>query len=92
MCLAIPGKVLEAFNRGEMRIAKVQFGGIVREASLDYTPQAKVGDYVLVHVGFAISTVDAEEAERTYQLLEEMDQLTELNAPIVDEASARKPQ
>jgi hydrogenase expression/formation protein HypC len=75
-----------------MRMAKVQFGGIVREASLDYVPNAKVGDYVLVHVGFAISTVDAEEAARTYQLLEEMDQLTELHAPVVDEVSARKPQ
>jgi len=92
MCLAIPGKVLEEFDRCGMRMAKVQFGGIVREASLDYTPEAKVGDYVLVHVGFAISTVDAEEAARTYQLLEEMDQLTELDTPVVDEISARKPQ
>jgi hydrogenase expression/formation protein HypC len=75
-----------------MRMAKVQFGGIVREASLDYVPAAKVGDYVLVHVGFAISTVDAEEAARTYQALEELDQLTELHAPVVDEISARKPQ
>lgn len=92
MCLAIPGKVLEEFERNGMRMAKVQFGGIVREASLDYVPAAQIGDYVLVHVGFAISTVDAEEAERTYRLLEEMDQLTELQAPVVDEISARKPQ
>lgn len=63
-------------------MAKVQFGGIVREASLDYVPAAKVGDYVLVHVGFAISTVDPEEAARTYRLLEEMEQLSELNAPL----------
>jgi hydrogenase expression/formation protein HypC len=75
-----------------MRMAKVQFGGIIREASLDYVPEAKVGDYVLVHVGFAISTVDPEEAVRTYRLLEDMDQLTELSAPVVDEISARKPQ
>jgi hydrogenase expression/formation protein HypC len=92
MCLAIPGKVLEEFERGGMRMAKVQFGGIVREASLDYVPAARIGDYVLVHVGFAISTVNAEEAERTYRLLQEMDQLTELDAPVVTEASARKPQ
>ena len=92
MCLAIPGKVLDEFDRNGMRMARVQFGGIVREASLDYVPAAKVGDYVLVHVGFAISTVDAHEAARTYQLLEDMDQLTELNAPVVDEVSARKPQ
>jgi hydrogenase expression/formation protein HypC len=92
MCLAIPGKVLEEFGCGGMRIAKVQFGGIVREASLDYVPEAKIGDYVLVHVGFAISIIDPEEAERTYTLLKELDQLTELEAPIVDEVSARKPQ
>lgn len=92
MCLAIPGRVLEEFDRDGMRMARVQFGGIVREASLDYVPAAKTGDYVLVHVGFAISTVDAEEAARTYQLLQDMDQLTELNAPVVDEITARKPQ
>jgi hydrogenase expression/formation protein HypC len=75
-----------------MRMAKVQFGGIVREAALDYVPAAKVGDYVLVHVGFAISTVNAEEAERTYRLLEEMDQLTELSAPVVEEVSSKEQQ
>ncbi len=57
-------------------MAKVQFGGIVREACLEYAPETQSGDYVLVHVGFAISRVDEEEAERTYQVLEEMDQLT----------------
>ena len=86
MCLAIPGKVLEEFESRGLRMAKVQFGGIVREAALDYVPDAKPGDYVLVHVGFAISIVDAEEAERTYKLLEEMDQLSELDAPFIDEA------
>ena len=92
MCLAIPGKIVERIERNGMRMARVQFGGIVREASLDYVPTADVGDYVLVHVGFAISTVDAEEAARTYQLLEQMDQLTELHAPVVDEVSAKNPQ
>jgi hydrogenase expression/formation protein HypC len=92
MCLAIPGKVLEEFEQGGMRMAKIQFGGIVREASLDYVPAANVGDYVLVHAGCAISIVDADEAARTYELLEQMDQLTELEAPVVDEVSARKPQ
>ncbi len=92
MCLAIPGKVLEEFEQRGMRMATIQFGGIVREASLDYTPEAKVGDYVLVHVGFAISRVDAEEAARTYQALEELGQLTELDAPVIDDESARKSQ
>ena len=78
MCLAVPGKVTEAFERGGMRMARVQFGGITREACLEYVPETQVGDYVLVHVGFAISRVDEAEALRTYQLLEEMGQLAEL--------------
>ncbi|HTU49948.1 MAG TPA: HypC/HybG/HupF family hydrogenase formation chaperone [Acidobacteriaceae bacterium] len=85
MCLAIPGKVIEAFDQGGMRMARVQFGGIIREACLEYVPDTRVGEYVLVHVGFAISKVDEEEAHRTYQILEDMDQLSELMAPVVDE-------
>jgi hydrogenase expression/formation protein HypC len=80
MCLAIPGKVVECFQKGDLRMARVQFGGIVREACLEYVPEAQVGDYVLVHVGFALSRIDEEEAFRTYALLEELDQLTELEA------------
>ena len=89
MCLAIPGKVIESFEKNGMRMAKVQFGGITREACLEYVPDTKVGEYVLVHVGFAISKVDEEEAQRTYQLLQEMDQLTELMAPVVDAYGSR---
>jgi len=81
MCLAVPGKVLETFDRGGLRMAKVQFGGITREACLECVPEAGIGDYVLVHVGFALSVVDEEEAERTYRLLEEMGQLAELGTP-----------
>lgn len=72
MCLAIPGKIVAEELRNGLRVGRVQFGAIVREASLDYVPEAGVDDYVMVHVGFAISKVDAEEAERTYELLEEM--------------------
>jgi hydrogenase expression/formation protein HypC len=72
MCLAIPGKVISVEQNNGLRVGRVQFGGIVRQASLDFVPEAEVGDYVMVHVGFAISRVDALEAERTYQLLEEM--------------------
>jgi len=86
MCLAIPGKVLSEFQQGGMRMAKVQFGGIVRDACLEYVPETELGDYVLVHVGFAISRVDEEEAQRTYELLRELDQLSELEAPVVTEA------
>ena len=80
MCLGIPGKITEEFDAHGLRMAKVQFGGIVREACLQYVPDAKVGDYVVVHVGFAISQLDEHEALRTYQLLEEIGQLTELDA------------
>jgi len=68
-------------------MAKVQFGGIVREACLQYVPEAQTGDYVVVHVGFAISKVNEEEAARTYRLLEEMGQLAELGAPEIEEKS-----
>jgi hydrogenase expression/formation protein HypC len=85
MCLAIPGKVLETFDQHGMRMAKVQFGGIVREACLEYVPETQVGEYVLVHVGFAISRVDEEEAARTYQALQDLDQLSELESPVVEE-------
>ena len=85
MCLAIPGKVVETFDKVCMRMARVQFGGIVREVCLEYVPEAQIGDYVLVHVGFAISRIDEAEAERTYQALRDLDQLTELESPVVEE-------
>lgn len=72
MCLAIPGKILSSDRSNGVRVGRVQFGGIVRETCLDFVPEAGVGDYVIVHVGFAISVVDREEAERTYELLESM--------------------
>ncbi len=72
MCLAIPGKILSTQTEKGVRVGRVQFGGIVRSACLDFVPEAQDGDYVMVHVGFAISRVDAAEAERTYQALEEI--------------------
>jgi hydrogenase expression/formation protein HypC len=83
MCLGIPGRLLDAYDANGLRMGRVQFGGIVREACLAYVPEASVGDYVVVHVGFAISRVDQEEALRTYKLLEEMGQLSELELPPV---------
>jgi hydrogenase expression/formation protein HypC len=80
MCLAIPGKILETYDRSGVRMAKVQFGGVSRESCIEYVPEAKVGDYVLVHVGFALSVVDEEEAQKTFALLAEMGQLAELEA------------
>lgn len=81
MCLAIPGKIVGFHENHGVRMSKVDFGGITREACLEYLPHAQLGDYVLVHVGFAISKVDEEEAARTYKYLEEMNQLGELDAP-----------
>jgi hydrogenase expression/formation protein HypC len=79
MCLAIPGKVIDLRDVDGMKMARVSFGGMVKQVCMEYTPHAVAGDYVLVHVGFALSTVDAEEAERTYRLLEELGQLSELD-------------
>jgi hydrogenase expression/formation protein HypC len=72
MCLAIPGKILEISEGAGLRMGRVNFGGIVSQACLDYVPGVQVGDYVIVHVGFAISKVDREEAQRTYQMLASM--------------------
>ena len=79
MCLAIPGKIqsIESQFNGLVRMAKVSFGGIIMEASLELVPQAAIGDYVLVHVGVAISIVNEEEAKRTFQYLEEMGDVEE---------------
>jgi hydrogenase expression/formation protein HypC len=75
MCLAIPGKLTELYDSGGVTMARVDFGGIAREACLAYLPEAKVGDYVLVHAGFAISAVDEEEAKKTLEDLELMGKL-----------------
>jgi hydrogenase expression/formation protein HypC len=72
MCLAIPGKIVSSEEENGIRIGRVEFGGISRATCLDLVPEASVGDYVLVHVGFALSRVDREEAERSYAVLEAM--------------------
>lgn len=85
MCLAIPGKVVEVFDDANgVKMARVNFGGIVKQACLEYVPEVKVGNYVLVHVGFALSRVDEDEAQRTFELLQEMDQLGELDDPTIE--------
>ena len=75
MCLAVPGKLVEAHSICDSRVGVVEFGGIKRSVFLDFVPEAQVGDYVLVHVGFAISRLDEEEAQRTYKLLEHIGML-----------------
>ena len=79
MCLAIPGKIksIRTEYDGKIKMAKVSFGGIIKDATLDMVPDAKVDDYVLVHVGVAISIVNEEEAARTFKYLEEMGEVEE---------------
>jgi hydrogenase expression/formation protein HypC len=74
MCLAVPGEILEIKgDRPETRVGRVRFGGIVKEVNLAFVPEATQGDYVLVHVGFAISTIDEIEAARVFAYLKEID-------------------
>ncbi len=80
MCLGIPGKV-ESIERGSLSMGKVAFGGIVKEVCLEYVPEAGVGDYVIVHAGFAISRLNEVEARRVFDTLEQLGDLTELRAP-----------
>ena len=75
MCLAVPGQILSTTTIGGQRVGQVRFGGVTRQAFLDFVPEAVEGDFVMIHVGFAISRVDAEEAERTYKLLETLGML-----------------
>ena len=77
MCLAIPGKVLSKEDRDGALMGRVDFGGITREIQLDFVPEVEIGEYVIVHVGFALSRLDAEEASRTLELLQEMGALDE---------------
>ena len=72
MCLGVPGELLETYDKDEMPMGKVDFGGIAKEICLAYTPDAQVGQYVLVHVGFAISVIDQSEADEIVGYLEEI--------------------
>jgi hydrogenase expression/formation protein HypC len=80
MCLGIPGEIIDTQERNGLRVGKVRFAGITREVCLEYVPEARQGDFVVVHVGFAISKIDAEEAARSYRILEELGQTAELTA------------
>ncbi len=82
MCLAVPGRVLEVIDDHPLtRRGKIDFSGVQREVNLSLVPEAVVGDYVLVHVGVALSTVDEAEAQRTLDYLREIDELSELELP-----------
>ena len=72
MCLGIPGKILDIYQSNGLRMGKVDFGGVVREACLEYIPEAQVGDYTIIHVGFAISLLSEQEALESLALLREI--------------------
>jgi hydrogenase expression/formation protein HypC len=86
MCLAVPGRVVETYRDGDLSMGKVQFGGISRPVCLEHTPEARTGDYVLVHVGFALARIDEAEARRVFELLEALGSLDGLE-PSSDEIS-----
>jgi hydrogenase expression/formation protein HypC len=88
MCLGVPGKIVEIDESGALKMAKVDFGGIFREACLEYVPEAKVGDYCVIHVGFAISLLSEEEAMDTLSLLKEITDLEEEIGPELGAAPA----
>lgn len=83
MCLGVPGRVVSIDEASplDMTMGRVSFGGIVKEVCLAYTPEVKIGDYVIVHVGFAISQIDEAEAQEVFRLLEETGELGELQIP-----------
>jgi hydrogenase expression/formation protein HypC len=81
MCLAIPGEIIELLEHHGLKFGRVQFGGIQREVCLEYQPAAKVGDFVLVHVGFAIATIDRDQAAQTWATLRELGEIAELEDP-----------
>jgi hydrogenase expression/formation protein HypC len=77
MCLAIPAKVIELYEANGMKMAKVDFGGALKEACMEYLPDVKIGDYTIVHVGFGLSILDEQEALETMELLRQIDALGE---------------
>ena len=83
MCLGIPAKVVELYQANGMKMAKVDFGGALKEACMEYLPEVKVGDYTIIHVGFGLSILDEQEALETMELLRQIDALgDEIEAPI----------
>jgi hydrogenase expression/formation protein HypC len=81
MCLGIPGKVVETYREHDVLMGKVDFSGVRKKVCLEHVADARPGDYVLVHVGFALSLIDEAEARRVFEFLEQMNQLEELKAP-----------
>lgn len=77
MCLGIPGKIIEIYETNNVRMGRVDFGGVIKEACLDFLPDIQVGDYTIVHVGFGISQLDEDEALKTLEMLRDLDMLAD---------------
>jgi hydrogenase expression/formation protein HypC len=75
MCLGIPGKIIEIHTSGTLKMARVDFGGVIREACIETLPEAKVGDYTIIHAGFALNLLSDSEAQETLEMLRQMDEL-----------------
>lgn len=81
MCLAVPGKIVETYREHDLLMGKIDYGGVSKRACLEYIQDAKPGEYVLVHVGFALSRIDEAEAVRIFDYLKSIDQLAEIEEP-----------
>jgi hydrogenase expression/formation protein HypC len=89
MCLGVPGRIVELQQAQGLRMGKVDFGGVCKQVCLEHTPEAQPGDYVIVHVGFSLSVVDADEAQQVFRFVERMNELDDLERaprPAVDES------
>ncbi len=87
MCLGVPARIIETFDKNGLKMARVDFGGVLREVCLDYVPEARVGDYCIVHVGFAISLLSEAEARETLALLQDIAEAESQTVPSADAQS-----
>jgi hydrogenase expression/formation protein HypC len=88
MCLGVPGKIIEIYEAGGLKMGKIDFGGVTREACLAYVPEAQVGDYTVIHVGFALNVISETEAQETLALLQE---IADINAELGPETGPANP-
>jgi hydrogenase expression/formation protein HypC len=91
MCLGIPGKVVEKYEEYDVQMGKVDFGGVSKRVCLDHVPDVRVGDYVIVHVGFALSAIDENEAKQVFTFLDKMNELNDLELGDPYEVPGRVP-
>jgi hydrogenase expression/formation protein HypC len=91
MCLGIPGRVVRTFQEHDVLMGKVDFGGVSKQVCLEHVPDVKIGEFVLVHVGFALSKIDGDEAARVFEFLEQMNQLDELEVGVSPQAEGPPP-